>query len=161
MAHCPCPQGQEVKRPYQTIALGWVIFLSILALLPIPMYPLQRWWYLDDQNICETLEKPLSSKKTVTVPNRVTQWPVHPMRKQTLRNQEKSKAIFQSKGPPEAFLHPQILITKKDSEEYSSFSFPGATLSSRGVSMAFTIPEPSRHTGLPESGRDFHSPWEN
>ncbi|XP_052019177.1 orphan sodium- and chloride-dependent neurotransmitter transporter NTT5-like isoform X2 [Apodemus sylvaticus] len=148
--------GQEVKRPYQKIALGWVTFLSVLALLPIPMYPLQHWWYLEDQNICETLEKPFSSKKTVTVPNRVTQWPVHPMRKLTLRNQEKSKALFQSKGPPEPFLHPQILIKKRDSEEYSSFSFPGTTLSSRGVSMAFTFPETSKHTGLPESASDFY-----
>lgn len=148
MAHCSCPQNQEVKRPYQKIPLGWVTFLSILALLPVPMYPLQHWWYLDDQNICETLEKPLSSKKTVTVPNRVTQWPVHPMRKLTLRNQEKSKALFQSKGPPEALLQPQLLITKQDSEVFSSFSFPGATLASRVNSMAFTLPEASKHTDL-------------
>lgn len=96
-----------MKQPYKKIPLGWVTFLSVLALLPILVYPLQHWWYLDDPNICETLEKPLSSKKTVTVPNRVTQWPVHPMRKLTLRNQEKSKALFQSKSPPENFLHPR------------------------------------------------------
>ncbi|XP_028644846.1 orphan sodium- and chloride-dependent neurotransmitter transporter NTT5-like [Grammomys surdaster] len=148
--------NQEVKRPYQKIALGWVTFLSILALLPIPMYPLQHWWYLDDENSCETLEKPLSSKKTVTVPNRVTQWPVHPMRKLTLRNQEKSKALFQSKGPPEALLQPQILITKKDSEVFSSFSFPGATLGSHGGSVAFIVPETSKQTGLQEGGLDFY-----
>lgn len=156
MAHYPCPQNQEVKRPYQKIALGWVTFLSILALLPIPMYPLQHWWYLDDENSCETLEKPLSSKKTVTVPNRVTQWPVHPMRKLTLRNQEKSKALFQSKGPPEALLQPQILITKKDSEVFSSFSFPGATLGSHGGSVAFIVPETSKQAGLQEGGLDFY-----
>ncbi|XP_038943394.1 uncharacterized protein LOC499151 isoform X9 [Rattus norvegicus] len=147
--------SQEVKQPYQRIALGWVTFLSVLALLPIPMYPLQHWWYLDDQIICETIEKPLSSKKTVTVPKRVTQWPVHPMRKLTLRNQEKSKALFQSKTPPEALLNPQILITKKGSENYSSFSFPSTRLG--GVSMAFPTPEASRHTGLPEGSLDFHS----
>lgn len=155
MAHHPCSQSQEVKQPYQRIALGWVTFLSVLALLPIPMYPLQHWWYLDDQIICETIEKPLSSKKTVTVPKRVTQWPVHPMRKLTLRNQEKSKALFQSKTPPEALLNPQILITKKGSENYSSFSFPSTRLG--GVSMAFPTPEASRHTGLPEGSLDFHS----
>lgn len=146
-----------MKRPYQTIPLGWVTFLSVLALLPIPMYPLQHWWYLDDQNICETVEKPLSSRKTVTVPNRVTQWPVHPMRKVTLRNQEKNKALFQSKGPPDALLQPQILITKKDSEVYSNFSFPGATLATRGGSRAFTVPEASLPTGLQEGGGlDFY-----
>ncbi|XP_076789945.1 orphan sodium- and chloride-dependent neurotransmitter transporter NTT5-like isoform X4 [Arvicanthis niloticus] len=146
--------SQEVKRPYQKIALGWVIFLSILGLLPIPMYPLQHWWYLDDQNICETLEKPLSSRKTVTVPNRVTQWPVHPMRKRTLRNQEKSKALFQSKDPPDALLQPQVLITKKDSEVYSSFSFPGITIASHPGSMAFIVPGASKHTGLQEGDLD-------
>lgn len=149
-----------MKRPYQKIALGWVIFLSILGLLPIPMYPLQHWWYLDDQNICETLEKPLSSRKTVTVPNRVTQWPVHPMRKRTLRNQEKSKALFQSKDPPDALLQPQVLITKKDSEVYSSFSFPGITIASHPGSMAFIVPGTSKHTGLQEGDLDFYIPGE-
>lgn len=160
MAHYPCPQSQEVKRPYEKIALGWVTFFSVLALLPIPLYPLQHWWYLDDQNVCETLEKPLSSKKTVPVPNRVTQWPMHPIRKLTLRNQEKSKVLFKCKSPPEAFLHPQNLRTRKDSEEYSNFSFPGATIASRATSVASTFREASRHTGLPEAGLDSHSAGE-
>ncbi|XP_031242444.1 orphan sodium- and chloride-dependent neurotransmitter transporter NTT5-like isoform X3 [Mastomys coucha] len=152
--------SQEVKRPYEKIALGWVTFLSVLALLPIPLYPLQHWWYLDDQNICETLEKPLSSKKTVPVPNRVTQWPMHPIRKLTLRNQEKSKVLFKCKSPPEAFLHPQNLRTRKDSEDYSNFSFPGATIASCATSVASTFREVSRHTGLPEAGLDSHSAGE-
>ncbi|XP_011249212.1 solute carrier family 6 (neurotransmitter transporter)-like isoform X3 [Mus musculus] len=146
--------SHEVKQPYKKIPLGWVTFLSVLALLPILVYPLQHWWYLDDPNICETLEKPLSSKKTVTVPNRVTQWPVHPMRKLTLRNQEKSKALFQSKSPPENFLHPQTLITKKDSENYSTFSLPDATLPSQVGFSTLAIHEVSKYTGHSESFLD-------
>ncbi|KAH0517682.1 Sodium-dependent neutral amino acid transporter B(0)AT2 [Microtus ochrogaster] len=34
--------SQEVKQPYQKIILGWVTFLSVLAPLPIPVYPLQH-----------------------------------------------------------------------------------------------------------------------
>ncbi|XP_021023166.1 orphan sodium- and chloride-dependent neurotransmitter transporter NTT5-like isoform X2 [Mus caroli] len=152
--------SHEVKRPYKKIALGWVTFLSVLALLPILVYPLQHWWYLDDPNICETLEKPLSSKKTVTVPNRVTQWPVHPMRKLTLRNQEKSKALFQSKSPPENFLHPQILITKKDSENYSTFSLPNATLPSQIGFSTLAIHEVAKYTGHSESCLDSQNTGE-
>lgn len=160
MAHYPCPQSHEVKQPYKKIALGWVTFLTVLALLPIPAYPLQHWWYLDDPNTCETLKTPLSSKKTVTLPNRVTQWPVHPMRKVTLRHQEKSKALFQSKSPPENFLHPQILVTKKDSENYSNFSFPGATLPSHAGFSTFAISEVSKYNGHSESLYDSNSAGE-
>lgn len=160
MAHYPCPQSHEVKQPYKKIALGWVTFLTVLALLPIPAYPLQHWWYLDDPNTCETLKKPLSSKKTVTMPNRVTQWPVHPMRKVTLRHQEKSKALFQSKSPPENFLHPQILVTKKDSENYSNFSFPDASLPSHAGFSTLAIPEVSKYTSHSEPLFDSHSTGE-
>ncbi|XP_038943374.1 uncharacterized protein LOC499151 isoform X3 [Rattus norvegicus] len=160
--------GRLVWAPF-TFLWSYVTLPTLLVLLTIYFLNLyfseslsyvswnnsMHWWYLDDQIICETIEKPLSSKKTVTVPKRVTQWPVHPMRKLTLRNQEKSKALFQSKTPPEALLNPQILITKKGSENYSSFSFPSTRLG--GVSMAFPTPEASRHTGLPEGSLDFHS----
>ncbi|XP_032751931.1 sodium-dependent neutral amino acid transporter B(0)AT2-like isoform X2 [Rattus rattus] len=160
--------GRLVWAPF-TFLWSYVTLPTLLVLLTIYFLNLyfseslsyvswnnsMHWWYLDDQIICETIEKPLSSKKTVTVPKRVTQWPVHPMRKLTLRNQEKSKALFQSKAPPEALLNPQILITKKGSENYSSFSFPSTRLG--GISMAFPTPEASRHAGLPEGSLDFHS----
>ena len=64
MVHCPCLQSQEVKQPYQKIVLGWITFLSVLALLPIPVYPLQHWWNQDDQVVCEVFKKPSSSKRT-------------------------------------------------------------------------------------------------
>ncbi|EGW03996.1 Orphan sodium- and chloride-dependent neurotransmitter transporter NTT4 [Cricetulus griseus] len=80
--------SQEVKQPYQKVALGWVTFLSVLALLPIPMYPLQHWWHLDNQIICEIVQSP---EKTETAPNKTNlmSMPAHPIRKFTIRVQDK------------------------------------------------------------------------
>lgn len=88
MVYCPYPQSQEVKQPYQKVALGWVTFLSVLALLPIPMYPLQHWWHLDNQIICEIVQSP---EKTETAPNKTNlmSMPAHPIRKFTIRVQDK------------------------------------------------------------------------
>ncbi|XP_063127095.1 uncharacterized protein LOC499151 isoform X11 [Rattus norvegicus] len=138
--------GRLVWAPF-TFLWSYVTLPTLLVLLTI---------YFLNLYFSESLSYvSWNNSMTVTVPKRVTQWPVHPMRKLTLRNQEKSKALFQSKTPPEALLNPQILITKKGSENYSSFSFPSTRLG--GVSMAFPTPEASRHTGLPEGSLDFHS----
>lgn len=107
-----------MKRPYQEISLGWVTFLSVLALLPIPTYPLQHWWYLDDHIICEFSDESKSSRKD-------TQRPAYLLRRFTLRNQDKNKVSFQNKSSPEAPLPlPKNLVEGKDSESYSTFSFP-------------------------------------
>ncbi|KAL1769326.1 orphan sodium-and chloride-dependent neurotransmitter transporter NTT5-like [Sigmodon hispidus] len=120
--------SQEVKQPYQQIVLGWVTFLSVLALLPIPVYPLHRWWYLDNQVICEIVGKPASSKKTETEPNKANQWAMHPLRRLTLRAQDKGQE-HPSKNPTDAlFLQPPPLWLKRDSESYSSFSLRGSTI---------------------------------
>ncbi|XP_041590338.1 sodium-dependent neutral amino acid transporter B(0)AT2-like [Vulpes lagopus] len=54
--------SQEVKQPYLQSTLGWVTFLSILTLLPIPVHPLYHWWYLQDHIASDPFEK-LQSKK--------------------------------------------------------------------------------------------------
>ncbi|XP_005084880.2 orphan sodium- and chloride-dependent neurotransmitter transporter NTT5 [Mesocricetus auratus] len=113
--------SREVKQPYQKIALGWVTFLSVLALLPIPAYPLQHWWNLDNQVICEPVKKPsLSSRKTDTGPSKANQCPVHPLRRLTLRGQDKGQVLLPGKGPTEGLLfHHPAMLTKKDSENYT------------------------------------------
>ncbi|XP_051005635.1 orphan sodium- and chloride-dependent neurotransmitter transporter NTT5-like [Acomys russatus] len=113
--------SQEMKQPYQKIVLGWVTFLSVLALLPIPMYPLQRWWNLDDDIICDVSKEPASSRKVVPGSNKATQRPMYLLK----RSQEKDKASFQNKSPAEtSFLQHQNVLTKTGSENYSTFSFP-------------------------------------
>ncbi|CAH7457211.1 orphan sodium- and chloride-dependent neurotransmitter transporter NTT5 [Phodopus roborovskii] len=121
--------SQEVKQPYQKIVLGWVTFLSALALLPMLVYPLQHWWQLDNQIICEIVEKSSSSKKAETRPNKGNQWPAHPLRRFTLRVQDKGQALLPGKGPTEGyFLHPQTTLANKDSENYTNFSLQGGSL---------------------------------
>lgn len=131
MVHCPCPQSQEVKQPYQKKVLGWVTFLSILVLLPIPVNPLQHWWYLDNQVICEAFKGPSSPKRTETASNKVSQWPTHHLRRLTIRGPEKGAQVLPlpGKNPAETgSLQPPVLLTKKDSESYSSFSLRGESI---------------------------------
>nr|XP_048293977.1 sodium-dependent neutral amino acid transporter B(0)AT2-like isoform X1 [Myodes glareolus]XP_048293978.1 sodium-dependent neutral amino acid transporter B(0)AT2-like isoform X1 [Myodes glareolus] len=146
--------SQEEKQPYQKTVLGWVTLLSVLVLLPIPVYPLQHWWYLDDQVICEVFKGPSSPKRTETVSNKVSQWPTHHLRRFTLRGPEKGAQVLPLPGknptetgsvqPPEKSaqvlplpgkkptemggLRPPVLLTKRDSENYSSFSLRGDSI---------------------------------
>lgn len=119
-----------MKQPYQKIVLGWVTFLSFLALLLIPAYPLQHWWYLDDQVICEVFKRPSSSERTEMGSNKVSQWPAYPLRRLTLRGQDKGGQVpLPGKNPTGAFfLQPPNLLTKGDSESYSSFSLQGDSI---------------------------------
>ncbi|XP_038170076.2 sodium-dependent neutral amino acid transporter B(0)AT2-like [Arvicola amphibius] len=113
--------GQEEKRPYQKTVLGWVTFLSVLALLPIPVNPLQHWWYLDDQDVCEVFKKRSSFRRTEMGSNKVSQWPAYPLRRLTIRSPDKGGQVpLPGKNPTEVFhLQPPNLLTKRDSESYS------------------------------------------
>uniref|UniRef100_A0A8C8YG63 Orphan sodium-and chloride-dependent neurotransmitter transporter NTT5 n=1 Tax=Prolemur simus TaxID=1328070 RepID=A0A8C8YG63_PROSS len=81
--------SQEVKQPYLNRTLDWITFLSLLIFLPIPVHPLHHWWYFQNPVISDTLEKPLSFKKTSTVPSKPLEWPKHPLKKSTLGSQHK------------------------------------------------------------------------
>ncbi|XP_072613005.1 orphan sodium- and chloride-dependent neurotransmitter transporter NTT5-like [Vulpes vulpes] len=81
--------SQEVKQPYLQSTLGWVTFLSILTLLPIPVHPLYHWWYLQDHIASDPFEK-LQSKKMPSVPPKPLQWPKHHLGKSQERNSENS-----------------------------------------------------------------------
>ncbi|XP_077701827.1 orphan sodium- and chloride-dependent neurotransmitter transporter NTT5-like isoform X5 [Canis aureus] len=81
--------SQEVKQPYLQSTLGWVTFLSILTLLPIPVHPLYHWWYLQDHIASDPLEK-LQPKKMPSVPPKPLQWPKHHLGKSQEKNSESS-----------------------------------------------------------------------
>ncbi|XP_046538104.1 orphan sodium- and chloride-dependent neurotransmitter transporter NTT5-like [Equus quagga] len=96
---------QEVKQPYPQNTLGWVTFLSILTLLPIPVHPLYQWWHLQDHIASERFEKPLS-KKMPLAPIKHFAWPKHRLVKSNFKmqegNSESSLKVFSltlDKGP--------------------------------------------------------------
>ncbi|KAH0503622.1 Sodium-dependent neutral amino acid transporter B(0)AT2 [Microtus ochrogaster] len=139
--------SQEVKQPYQKIVLGWITFLSVLALLPIPVYPLQHWWNQDDQVVCEVFQKPSSSKRTEMRSNKVSQRPAYALRRLTVRGQDKGGQVpLPTKNPTDDIpLQPLNLLTRSDSEIFSSFSL-------RGDSTVPNNPEAPKPTVLPAGG---------
>ncbi|KAM5133557.1 orphan sodium- and chloride-dependent neurotransmitter transporter NTT5-like [Callospermophilus lateralis] len=77
--------SQEVKQPYPNSALGWVTFLSVFTLLPIPAYLLYHWWFLQDAMTSETV-----SFQTMTMDSsKPGRWLKHPVRKSTSSSQNK------------------------------------------------------------------------
>ncbi|XP_041532475.1 orphan sodium- and chloride-dependent neurotransmitter transporter NTT5-like [Microtus oregoni] len=140
--------SQEVKQTYQKIVLGWITFLSVLALLPIPVYPLQHWWNQDDQVICEVFKKPSSSKRTEMGSNKVSQWPEYMLRRLTVRGQDKGGQVpLPRKNPTDdILLQPLNLLTRRDSKIFSSFSL-------RGDSTVPNNPEAPKPTVLPAGGQ--------
>ncbi|XP_028717734.1 orphan sodium- and chloride-dependent neurotransmitter transporter NTT5-like [Peromyscus leucopus] len=133
--------GQEVKQPYQKIVLSWVTFLSILALLPIPVPTLYHWWYLDDHIICEIVEEePSSSKKTENIFNVANQWPAHSQRRLTFRAQDKSQTLLLGKIPGETFFLSTLNPVGK-----------------MGTGSSLPIPEAPELMTLAASDLDFHS----
>ncbi|XP_047565325.1 orphan sodium- and chloride-dependent neurotransmitter transporter NTT5-like isoform X3 [Lutra lutra] len=90
--------SHEVKQPYLQGTLSWVTFLSVLAFLPIPIYPLQHWWYLQDHIASDPFEK-LQSKKIPLVPPKP--WPKHGMKSQEGNKDSSSKrrSLSLTRGP--------------------------------------------------------------
>ncbi|XP_005367003.1 orphan sodium- and chloride-dependent neurotransmitter transporter NTT5-like [Microtus ochrogaster] len=139
-----------VKQPYQKMVLSWVTFLSVLALLPIPVYPLQLWWNQDDQVICEVFKKPSSFKRTEMEFNKVSQWPAYALSRFTLRGQDKGGQFHsQERTTDDIPLQPLNLLTKSDSEIFSSFSLQ--------ASIVPNNPEAPKPTVIPGGYLGCHS----
>ncbi|XP_065775459.1 orphan sodium- and chloride-dependent neurotransmitter transporter NTT5-like [Muntiacus reevesi] len=77
--------SKEVKHLYPQNSLGWVIFLSVLTFLPIPVHPLHQWWSLQEYVAPDPFEK-LMSKKTPMVSSMSSQRPKH----HSLKSQERT-----------------------------------------------------------------------
>ncbi|XP_025705619.1 orphan sodium- and chloride-dependent neurotransmitter transporter NTT5-like isoform X2 [Callorhinus ursinus] len=84
--------SQEVKQPYLQSTLGWVTFLSMLTFLPIPVYPLQHWWYLQDHIASDPFGK-LQSKKMPLVPPKPLQLPKRHVKSQEGNGESSSKKL--------------------------------------------------------------------
>ncbi|ELW47145.1 Orphan sodium- and chloride-dependent neurotransmitter transporter NTT5 [Tupaia chinensis] len=89
--------SQEVRQPYLKRDLGWVTFLSILTLLPIPVYLLHHWWYFHDPIVSDTSKKPQSFRKTAMRLTKPLQWPKRPMGKSQNKG---SKTSVRALSPP-------------------------------------------------------------
>ncbi|OWK16429.1 hypothetical protein Celaphus_00004720 [Cervus elaphus hippelaphus] len=77
--------NKEVKHLYPQNSLGWVIFLSVLTFLPIPVHPLHQWWSLQEYVAPDPFEK-LMSKKTPMVSSMSSQRPKH----HSMKSQERT-----------------------------------------------------------------------
>ncbi|XP_021536760.1 orphan sodium- and chloride-dependent neurotransmitter transporter NTT5-like [Neomonachus schauinslandi] len=84
--------SQEVKQPYLRSTLGWVTLLSILTFLPIPVYSLQHWWYLQDHIASDPFEK-LQSKNMPLVPPKPLQLPKRHVKSQEGNGESSSKKL--------------------------------------------------------------------
>ncbi|XP_061244960.1 orphan sodium- and chloride-dependent neurotransmitter transporter NTT5-like isoform X3 [Bos javanicus] len=127
--------SQEVKHLYPRNSLGWVIFLSILTFLPIPVHPLHQWWSLQDYVAPDPFEK-LMSKKTPMLSSMSSQRPKHhsvksPERTSNASTRGLSMSLLRS-------LKPESGCLSQDSEKYegsSWFSLPLLT----SLSSSLTI----------------------
>ncbi|XP_024835020.1 orphan sodium- and chloride-dependent neurotransmitter transporter NTT5-like isoform X2 [Bos taurus] len=127
--------SQEVKHLYPRNSLGWVIFLSILTFLPIPVHPLHQWWSLQDYVAPDPFGK-LMSKKTPMLSSMSSQRPKHhsvksPERTSNASTRGLSMSLLRS-------LKPESGCLSQDSEKYegsSWFSLPLVT----SLSSSLTI----------------------
>ncbi|XP_030877488.1 orphan sodium- and chloride-dependent neurotransmitter transporter NTT5-like [Leptonychotes weddellii] len=163
--------SQEVKQPYLQSTLGWVTLLSILTFLPIPVYSLQHWWYLQDHIASDPFEK-LQSKKMPLVPPKPLQLPKRHVKSQEGNGESSSKKLSLPlirglNQNPWRFSLP----LSRNSQSSSWFSLPVITSltstwsirslslpASRQVSPASTaIDNSDQHTGTKEEKRHGNS----
>ncbi|XP_054566627.1 orphan sodium- and chloride-dependent neurotransmitter transporter NTT5-like [Eptesicus fuscus] len=90
--------GQEIEQPYLQSTLGWITFLSIIVLLPVPIYPLQHWWFLQDHIASDPFEKLLSRKATV-VPLKPSDWPKYHSAKPSFQERKSENSLMMSRRP--------------------------------------------------------------
>ncbi|XP_070080799.1 orphan sodium- and chloride-dependent neurotransmitter transporter NTT5-like isoform X7 [Equus caballus] len=154
---------QEVKQPYPQNTLGWVTFLSILTLLPIPVHPLYQWWHLQDHIASERFEKPLS-KKMPLAPIKHFAWPKHRLVKSNFKMQEgnsesslKAFSLTLDKGPDVVPLRQSNLPSSVTSQDSSWLSLPRISsltsmLSIRSASLVPSRQEMDNSGALPSPG---------
>ncbi|XP_070414326.1 orphan sodium- and chloride-dependent neurotransmitter transporter NTT5-like isoform X11 [Equus przewalskii] len=141
---------QEVKQPYPQNTLGWVTFLSILTLLPIPVHPLYQWWHLQDHIASERFEKPLS-KKMPLAPIKHFAWPKHRLVKSNFKMQEgnsesslKAFSLTLDKGPDVVPLRQSNLPSSVTSQDSSWLSLPRISSLTSMLSIRSASLVPSR-----------------
>ncbi|XP_020741348.1 orphan sodium- and chloride-dependent neurotransmitter transporter NTT5-like isoform X9 [Odocoileus virginianus] len=133
--------SKEVKHLYPRNSLGWVIFLSVLTFLPIPVHPLHQWWSLQEYIAPDPFEK-LMSKKTPMVSSMSSQRPQHHSMKSQERTSNASTrglSMFLLRSPK-----PEPECLSQDPVKYESsswFSLPILT----SLSSSLTIRSASLH----------------
>lgn len=149
-----CLQGQEIEQPYLQNTLGWITFLSIIVLLPIPIYPLQHWWYLQDRIVSDPFEK-LLSKKTTVVPTKPSDWPKYHLAKPNFLERKSENSLMRSSGPlfregNENLEKLEEVVGSRPTESYSGFSLP--YVSSLPSSVSISLPaSPQESTNVKSS----------
>ncbi|XP_059523352.1 orphan sodium- and chloride-dependent neurotransmitter transporter NTT5-like [Myotis daubentonii] len=143
--------GQEVEQPYLQSTLGWITFLSVVALLPIPIYPLQRWWYLQDHVANDPFEK-LLSKKSV-VPTKPSDWPKYHLAKPSFQERKSENSLVRSSVARESNPDPECqedATWSRRTGSYSGFSLPFvSSLPSSAVSISLPT---SKQGSAPSTG---------
>ncbi|CAM9970140.1 unnamed protein product [Rangifer tarandus platyrhynchus] len=133
--------SKEVKHLYPRNSLGWVIFLSVLTFLPVPVHLLHQWWSLQEYIAPDPFEK-LMSKKTPMVSSMSSQRPKHHSMKSQERTSNASTrglSMFLLRSPK-----PEPECLSQDPVKYESsswFSLPLLT----SLSSSLTIRSASLH----------------
>lgn len=137
-----CLQGQEIEQPYLQSTLGWITFLGIVVLLPIPIYPLQHWWFLQDHIASDPFEKLLSKKATV-VPLKPSDWPKYHSAKPTFQERKSENSLMMMRSSVPLFREPnedpewrEEMPFSRQTESYSGFSLPFVSSLPSAVSMS-------------------------
>lgn len=133
--------------------LGWMTFFSIVLLLPIPIYPLQQWWYLQDHIVSHPFEK-LMSKKSTVVPIKPSDWPKYHLTKPNFLERKSENSMVRPSLPlfRELNMDPEWQEDKpwsRRTESYSGFSLP--FVSSLPSSVSMSLPT-SRPGSVPSAG---------
>lgn len=135
-----------MEQPYLPSALGWITFLGVLVLLPIPIYPLQHWWHLQDRIASHPFEKLLAKKSA-----RPSDWPKFPpAAKPSFRERSENSVVVRPSALTavavgEADEKPEWLEElpwRRPTESYSGFSLPflPSVPSSASLSLPATPP---------------------
>ncbi|KAK1329960.1 hypothetical protein QTO34_010144 [Cnephaeus nilssonii] len=134
--------GQEIEQPYLQSTLGWITFLGIVVLLPIPIYPLQHWWFLQDHIASDPFEKLLSKKATV-VPLKPSDWPKYHSAKPTFQERKSENSLMMMRSSVPLFREPnedpewrEEMPFSRQTESYSGFSLPFVSSLPSAVSMS-------------------------
>ncbi|EPQ15978.1 Orphan sodium- and chloride-dependent neurotransmitter transporter NTT5 [Myotis brandtii] len=139
--------SQEVEQPYLQSSLGWITFLSVVVLLPIPIYPLQRWWYLQDHVASDPFAKFLSKKSMV--PTKPSDWPKYHLAKPSFQESSLVRSSMPRESNPDPEWPPEDVTWSQRTESYSGFSLPFVSSLPSAVSIS---PPTSKQGSVPSTG---------